>query len=137
MAQDDRSLLRRVLAAPGFWGCAGLLLHGFWVLVVLSVLSDADFGLHDRLTAWVAANRSPNQGGPDYIIAYGYIGNGVLVIVILAGACNILWMALAIRQHRIEERIKNGLCPACGYHVGTSPICTECGKPVTPKAGPV
>ena len=28
-----------------------------------------------------------------------------------------------------------GLCPACSYPVGTSPLCTECGKPVRPRAG--
>ena len=28
---------------------------------------------------------------------------------------------------------KRGQCPACGYPIGTSPVCTECGKPVTPR----
>ena len=27
-------------------------------------------------------------------------------------------------------RRRRGQCPACGYPVGTSPRCTECGKPV-------
>ena len=29
-------------------------------------------------------------------------------------------------------RTKRGLCPACAYPIGISPVCTECGKPVTP-----
>jgi hypothetical protein len=29
-------------------------------------------------------------------------------------------------------RRRRGLCPACAYPVGTSPVCTECGKPVNP-----
>jgi hypothetical protein len=28
----------------------------------------------------------------------------------------------------------SNLCRACGYPVGTSPVCTECGKPVIPKS---
>jgi hypothetical protein len=43
----------------------------------------------------------------------------------------ILWMlfALPFVVHR-RRRIKRGLCPACAYPVGTSEVCTECGKPV-------
>jgi hypothetical protein len=44
---------------------------------------------------------------------------------------SILWMLFAgpgwIRR---RVRIKRGLCPACAYPVGSSPVCTECGKPV-------
>ena len=36
----------------------------------------------------------------------------------------------AMRRYR---RIKRGLCPACAYPVGSSAVCTECGKPVRPK----
>jgi hypothetical protein len=46
----------------------------------------------------------------------------------------ILWLLLAapfaLRRWR---RVKRGLCPACAYPVGDSEVCTECGKPVTPK----
>jgi hypothetical protein len=31
-------------------------------------------------------------------------------------------------------RRKRGLCQACAYPVGRSPVCTECGKPVSPRA---
>jgi hypothetical protein len=43
----------------------------------------------------------------------------------------ILWLLFAapgtLRRWR---RIKRGLCPVCAYPVGTSHVCTECGKPV-------
>jgi hypothetical protein len=40
----------------------------------------------------------------------------------------LLWFGPGtIRRWR---RIKRGLCPACGYPVGTNPLCTECGGPV-------
>jgi hypothetical protein len=28
------------------------------------------------------------------------------------------------------SRVRRGLCPACAYPVGASPVCTECGRPV-------
>jgi hypothetical protein len=43
----------------------------------------------------------------------------------------ILWLLFAfpfvLRRCR---RIKRGLCPACAYPIGTSDVCTECGKAV-------
>ncbi len=47
----------------------------------------------------------------------------------------VLWLLFAAPfALRRRRRIKRGLCPACGYQIGTSEVCTECGKPVTPKA---
>jgi hypothetical protein len=41
------------------------------------------------------------------------------------------WLALgAPRTARHYLRGRRGQCHACGYPVGTSPICTECGKPI-------
>jgi hypothetical protein len=31
-------------------------------------------------------------------------------------------------------RIRRGGCRVCGYPVGTSPVCTECGEPVKPRS---
>jgi hypothetical protein len=43
----------------------------------------------------------------------------------------ILWLLLALPGAlRRMRRIKRGLCPACAYPIGTSELCTECGKPV-------
>jgi hypothetical protein len=41
----------------------------------------------------------------------------------------ILWLLLAAPfALRRRRRIRRGLCPACAYPVGDSPVCTECGK---------
>jgi len=36
----------------------------------------------------------------------------------------------APKSLRRRRRIKRGLCPACAYPVGQSPVCTECGFPL-------
>ena len=51
----------------------------------------------------------------------------------------IVWMLYAapVKLHHVarrNRRIKRGQCPACAYPVGASDVCTECGKPVTPKS---
>lgn len=39
------------------------------------------------------------------------------------------WMlSTAIASVRRGFRTRRGLCPACGYPRGTSPVCTECGE---------
>jgi hypothetical protein len=43
----------------------------------------------------------------------------------------VLWVLVAAPGFiRRRIRIKRGLCPSCGYPIGSSPLCTECGKPV-------
>ena len=43
----------------------------------------------------------------------------------------ILWLPFAaLGVFRRRRRIKRGLCPACAYPIGTSDVCTECGKAV-------
>src|SRR5262245_59506918 len=40
-----------------------------------------------------------------------------------------LWLLFAIPfAVRRRRQAKRGLCPDCGYPIGTSPMCTECGK---------
>lgn len=41
------------------------------------------------------------------------------------------WLVFpAVFLYRRRWRIKHGLCLACAYPIGTSEVCTECGKPV-------
>jgi len=43
----------------------------------------------------------------------------------------ILWVVfLAPGTIRRAIRRRRGLCPACAYPIGTSDVCTECGKPL-------
>ena len=47
----------------------------------------------------------------------------------------VLWLLFAAPfQLRCYCRIKRGLCSACAYPIGSSDVCTECGKPVTTKS---
>lgn len=43
------------------------------------------------------------------------------------------WMSLGSRAVHRRLRMRRGLCPACAYPVGISPVCTECGKVVKPR----
>ncbi|MBL1217557.1 MAG: hypothetical protein D8M59_08675 [Planctomycetes bacterium] len=46
----------------------------------------------------------------------------------------VLWLLIARPFHlRRWRRIRRGLCENCGYPIGTSPVCTECGEKVEPK----
>ncbi len=53
-------------------------------------------------------------------------------------ADSLLWgstawlLTFTVSRVRTVRRIRSGLCPACAYPVGTSPVCKECGKPVRP-----
>ena len=38
-------------------------------------------------------------------------------------------------KFRPHYRRKRGLCPACAYPIGTSPVCTECGAAIQPQRG--
>jgi hypothetical protein len=65
---------------------------------------------------------------PYWPIWPGFPINTLFYAVILWG---LFAAPFALRRRR---RIKRGLCPACAYPVGASDVCTECGKPVAPKA---
>ena len=42
-----------------------------------------------------------------------------------------LWLLFAAPGYvRRRVRVRRGLCPACAYPIGTSDVCTECGKPL-------
>ena len=46
----------------------------------------------------------------------------------------ILWLLFfAPDAVRRTIRRRRGLCPACAYPIGTSPVCTECGAVVEPR----
>jgi hypothetical protein len=47
----------------------------------------------------------------------------------------LLWVVIAFPfALRRRLRIRRGLCPACAYPVGSSQVCTECGRPVQPSS---
>lgn len=72
--------------------------------------------------AWIV-----RRSGADYLIPIGPIWLGLI--------CNSLFYAgitlfgfSAAGWYRGTRRARRGLCPACGYPRGTSPVCTECGE---------
>jgi len=54
----------------------------------------------------------------------GLIGNTLLYGVAAAA------IASGVRALKRFARIRRGLCPACAYPRGSSPVCTECGAPL-------
>ena len=47
----------------------------------------------------------------------------------------VTWVMFVVSvRYRLRRRIKRGLCPACAYPIGGSPVCTECGKPLPQRA---
>ena len=113
-------------AATWWWtACA---LHALWIILLIIWMSDSS--LEEPLIEWVEQHHTATQADPDYMVAYGYILDGLLAIFALGIVSLIVASVLQVRENRFEGRIKRGLCPACAYPVGASDVCTECGKPV-------
>ena len=68
--------------------------------------------------------RVPTRALPTRPIWPGFAINTVFYAAILWG----LFAAPFALRRRL--RIKRGQCPACAYPVGSSDVCTECGKPI-------
>jgi hypothetical protein len=57
----------------------------------------------------------------------GFVGNTLIYALAVLAVYDLALVARGLRRWRRRRR---GLCPACGYPVGVSPVCTECGAPV-------
>jgi hypothetical protein len=58
----------------------------------------------------------------------GFAINAVFYAVLLWLICR------AVYRFRRIVRSHRGLCPSCGYPMGSTPVCTECGQPLTKRA---
>ena len=49
----------------------------------------------------------------------------------------LVWFLKILRPFTLLRRlrIKRGLCPACGYAMGQSTVCSECGRPLPSRSG--
>ncbi len=65
---------------------------------------------------------------PTQIIWSGFTANTIFYAALLFG------MVAMPHTLRTRWRIKCVQCPACGYPIGTSPVCTECGAPLPDRA---
>ena len=61
---------------------------------------------------------------PSRLLWAGLIVNAVL----FAAATLVVWTLPQLILRAVRRR--RGQCPQCGYPVGVSPVCTECGTPV-------
>lgn len=91
--------------------------------------------LSNGLNPPLSNKHAPSAGWmPIMPIAAGYAGNVTLYYLSLLGC----WKCLQslMRRWVITKRIRNGLCPSCGYpNAGlTQPYCPECGG-LRPAAG--
>jgi hypothetical protein len=111
----------------------------------LYCLDGATWVVEDMETQKVNITQSfalplPQRLGPVQVWTFHYGGvlplrptwPGFVINMAFYGA--ILWMVVAVpfalRRHL---RIRNGRCPHCAYPLGTSAVCTECGKAVKPR----
>lgn len=87
-----------------------------------------------RETLHHAFRLQTSGGGPERLIPLRPQHWGFAVNTIVWGL--VAWLAaLVVRRGvghllRRRHRIRRGLCPRCGYPVGRSPVCTECGTGV-------
>jgi hypothetical protein len=78
-----------------------------------------------------ALDVGPRPVAANQLLPFRPIWRGLVTNSLLYGAT--CWLMVAgARTLRRWWRIKRGLCPACAYPVGTSQLCTECGKLVKP-----
>ena len=84
----------------------------------------------DVETAAVSFDRPAWFGGSSFrLLPFRPIWSGFGVNTVFYAA--ILWLPFALR--RLIRR-RRGLCPACGYPMGESATCTECGKALPGRA---
>lgn len=67
----------------------------------------------------------------DLVLPMRPIFSGFALNALVYAAAAWLLFALPFAWRR-RRRIRRGLCGACAYPFGASPVCTECGRPVGP-----
>jgi len=85
--------------------------------------------IEDEVSHGILSLRGLNTAGRVHWYPAQPLCRGFLVDTIFYAA--LLWMLFAAPFHfRRHRRIKRGLCPACGYPIGSNEVCTECGAPL-------
>jgi hypothetical protein len=126
---EDQVGVRTGLGRPGI----GRALHIFRLRHGFPMRSLEGFARIDRKTTDL-------QGGSEtfYLIddrlPYRPLFVGTLVNT--AFYALVLWLPFfGIGVLRRRRRIRRGLCPSCGYPMGTSGVCTECGRELPKRSG--
>jgi hypothetical protein len=71
--------------------------------------------------------------GPTRSVRWGGLAVDSLALGLPLAA--IVYGSFWIRFWIVHRRIRPGLCPRCAYPIGSSAVCTECGKPVRAPPG--
>ena len=73
-----------------------------------------------------------------WILPYQPIWSGFAVNTLLYTVAMSLTFGAAIAPFALRRhlRTRRGLCPACGYPVGESAVCSECGRAVSSRRSP-
>jgi hypothetical protein len=82
---------------------------------------------------WIVLEVHPHRAFilPRRIIPTGPIWKGFTIDTLLYAA--LLWMVFVVPGTlRRLLRVRHSLCPGCGYPIGLSAVCTECGETVNP-----
>lgn len=77
-----------------------------------------------RMDVQQSAKNTTKLALPSRIIWVAMVTN----VIAWAGVCAVV--PLAFRRITGALRRRKGLCPACKYPLGSSPVCTECGRSV-------
>jgi len=93
----------------------------------------------DELSGGLALSDVENLNHPNdwretlHVLPYRVVWPGFLFNAAAFGG--VLWLIwFAARWTRRLSRLRRGCCPACGYPIGVSHTCTECGVPVKPSS---
>ena len=107
-----------------------------WPLLVLHWYQMTSDGPRGAIELGEPRRYSPRNGGSFFL---AYPGNRTLPLIPLwpGFAVNtlfygtVLWLLIpgpfVLRRH---IRMKRGQCVKCGYPLGESPVCSECGRPL-------
>lgn len=73
---------------------------------------------------WKLASRKSSTHLPIKPLWTGLAVDSVVFAIILSG------FSIMCGRLRGRSRLRRGMCPRCAYPIGTSPNCTECGRPL-------
>lgn len=122
----DESGDRAMYQPVGFTHCGGWPCSALWG----GVCWDPDRKDWSSRRSWAFEFERANTGHDIGILPLkplwpGFVLNSVLYAAILG------FSLAAPAAMRRRFRVRRGCCAYCGYPVGGSPVCTECGRPVT------
>lgn len=82
------------------------------------------------LTRWIESHPTFQTSRLSYVSAWQYAFGWLEALFTLGCAACVVASFLTRRDSRVWRRLINGQCPACGYPIGTSDVCTECGSEI-------